>query len=57
MTKNKTFQLLTIKKTANILKVQQGDLKDAGGKEDVLKTVRISLRRGIGGRRHRFEDV
>ncbi|MFA6944267.1 MAG: helix-turn-helix domain-containing protein [Pedobacter sp.] len=49
-------ELLTLKQTAQILKVNEQTLR-RWDKEGRLKAVRIGSRRGVGDRRYRMEDI
>ena len=56
MTTDDSIELLTLKETAELLKVDPTTLR-RWDNEGQLKAVRIGTRRGIGDRRYRKEDI
>lgn len=56
MAKDDSIDLLTIKEAAKKLKVSMGTLR-RWDNEGHLKAVRIGIRREVGDRRYRREDI
>lgn len=56
MTKDEISELLTLEEAARILKVHPGTLR-RWDKDNILKAIRVGIRRNVGDRRYKIEDV
>ena len=56
MVKDKVAELLTLKEASEIVRVSEGTLR-RWDRTKHFKAVRVGVRRGVGDRRYRKEDV